>query len=129
MPARTRGSAGWRTVGDQRCYFRSKWEANYARYLEFLKGLGAIVSWAHEPITFWFDGIRRGCVSYLPDFLVVDGNGQAYHEVKGRMDAKSRTKLKRMAKYHPTVKMIVADGPVYRKLAATFKQVIPDWET
>lgn len=51
---------GWREVGGKRCYFRSKWEANYARYLQWMKDQGKIAEWEHEPETFWFEAIKRG---------------------------------------------------------------------
>lgn len=121
--------AGWRDIGGVNKYYRSKWEANYAFYLEWLKGIGEIKSWAHEPKTFWFDGVRRGCVSYLPDFLVVNKNGaEEYHEVKGWMDDRSKTKIKRMAKYHPDVKLIVIDSKAYGKLKSAMSKIVPGWE-
>ena len=52
--------AGWREIGGQRIYARSRWEANYARYLEWLRANGSIAKWEHEPETFWFEGIKRG---------------------------------------------------------------------
>ena len=121
--------AGWRTVGGQRCYFRSKWEANYARVLEWLKQRNQIEKWEHEPETFWFDGVKRGTVSYLPDFRVTNPGGSVeYHEVKGWMDARSKTKIKRMEKYHPTVKLMVIDAKSYRSIAKTFGKAVPNWE-
>jgi hypothetical protein len=111
------------------CYFRSRWEANYARYLELLRQHGKITSWDHEPETFWFNGVKRGCVSYLPDFKVTMPDGSIeYHEVKGWMDAKSKTKIKRMAKYHPSVKLIVIATKEYNALKKTAAAVIGDWE-
>lgn len=122
--------AGWRDIGGIRKYYRSKWEANYAYYLEWLKQGGHIKSWAHEPKTFWFDGVKRGCVSYLPDFHVVENNGsEAYHEVKGWMDARSATKIRRMAKYHPTVKLIVIDTKAYAELKKKVSAIVPGWES
>lgn len=121
--------ADWRTIGGQTKYFRSRWEANYARYLEWLKTIGNITSWEHEPETFWFDGIKRGCVSYLPDFRVTNPNGTIeYHEVKGWMDDRSKTKIKRMAKYYPAIKLIVIDAKGYRKLAKQIAAAIDGWE-
>lgn len=121
--------AAWREIGGQRNYFRSAWEANYARYLEWLKGRGLIVSWKHEPETFWFEAIKRGCRSYLPDFVVVERDGSfVYHEVKGWMDDRSKTKIKRMAKYHPAVKLIVIDSKNYKAIAKTVSRMIPGWE-
>ena len=121
--------AGWRTVGGQKVYFRSRWEANYARYLEWLKTIGNIKSWEHEPETFWFDKLKRGCVSYLPDFRVTNPNGSIeYHEVKGWMDARSKTKIKRMAKYFPEIKLIVIHDKAYKKLASQISASIVGWE-
>lgn len=98
----------WRTVGGQRCYFRSKREAAYAETLEMMRRTGSIVSWEHEPGWFYFDGIRAGVTRYLPDFRVTFANGRIeYHEVKGWLDPKSVTALRRMAKYHPTVKVVL----------------------
>ena len=61
-PERSRGTwkAGWREIAGRRIYFRSRWEANYARYLQWLKDRGEIVDWEYEPETFWFEKIKRG---------------------------------------------------------------------
>ncbi len=121
--------ASWREIGGIRKYYRSRWEANYARYLECLKEKGDIVKWEHEPETFWFEGIKRGCMSYLPDFKVQFNDGRIeYHEVKGWMDDRSITKIKRMAKYHPKVKLVVIDSKAYKKLEKEVKKTIADWE-
>lgn len=111
----TTWKAGWRHISGKDIYFRSRWEYNYAVYLQFLVEHGSIKSWDHEPKTFWFEGIKRGRVSYLPDFLIVNMDGsEEYHEVKGWMDPGSRTKLRRMKKYHPTVKLRVIDGKWFK---------------
>jgi uncharacterized protein DUF1064/NUMOD3 motif-containing protein len=124
----TSWKAGWVEIGGQRFYARSLWEANYARYLEWQKQRGEIKSWEHEPTTFWFKGVKRGCVSYLPDFKVATHDGtQEYHEVKGWMDAASKTKIRRMAKYFPTVKLIVIDSSRYKSLAKTCRNIVPGW--
>ena len=125
-----RGSwaAGWRTIGGVEKYFRSRWEANYARFLEFQKSQGLVLSWQHEPETFWFDKVKRGCVSYLPDFKVTLQSGAIeFHEVKGWMDDKSKTKIKRMAKYHPEIKLVIKDS-VWFKANSNLKGIIHDWE-
>lgn len=126
-----RGSwkAGWRDIGGKRNFYRSRWEANYARYLEWLKSVGEIADWKHEPETFWFDAIKRGVRSYKPDFRVWENNGSsALHEVKGWFDARSKTTLKRMAKYHPQEKIIVVDGHVYRAIRRKVMGMIEGWE-
>ena len=122
--------AGWRDIGGVRKYYRSKWEANYAHYLEWLKGLGEIQEWKHEPKTFWFEGIKRGANSYLPDFWVLENNGaESYHEVKGWMDERSKTKIRRMAKYHPGVKLIVIDTNAYAAFKKAVQTLVPGWES
>lgn len=121
--------AGWREIGGKRKYFRSRWEANYARYLEWLKCRGEIMEWQHEAKVFWFEGIKRGSVSYLPDFEVTENSMRVcYHEVKGWMDDRSKTKIRRMAKYHPDVTLIVIDSKQYKAIASKIKHIVPEWE-
>lgn len=110
-------------------YFRSSWEANWARYLNWLKAHGKIAGWEFEPKTFEFVKIKRGSKFYTPDFLVtaVDGS-QVWHEVKGYMDARSATKLKRMAKYFPQERVELIDKDRYRNIAQQVAQFIPTWE-
>jgi hypothetical protein len=126
---RIQAKQGWRTIGGKRCFFRSKQEANHARYLEFLKQRGIIKDWEHEPVTFWFDGIKRGINNYKPDFRVMLLNGEyEFHEVKGWMDSRSKTKIKRMKKYHPQVVLKVFGISWYRSVSAKLKKIINDWE-
>lgn len=111
-------------------FFRSAWEANYARYLDLLVRRRFITAWAYEPDTFWFERIRRGVRSYTPDFRVDRSDGSCYYvEVKGWMDAKSKTKLKRMAKYHPTVELRVVGAKEYREIERKLAGAIPNWES
>ena len=76
----------------------------YSLFLEKLRQERKIIDWKHEPKCFWFDGIKRGVRSYLPDFCITHLNGrEEWCEVKGYFDSKSQTKMKRMAKYYPEV--------------------------
>lgn len=98
-------------------YFRSKWEANYALYLDFMISRGTLKDWQYEAETFFFDGIKMGTNCYKPDFKVFLRNGSIeYHEVKGYMDSRSATKLKRMKKYHPKVKVVLIEKKEYTSL-------------
>lgn len=109
---------GWYDINGKRMHFRSKWEANYALYLDFLKTKGEIKDWEFESDVFIFEKIKFGTRSYRPDFKVFTSKGEIeYHEVKGYMDAKSSTKLKRMKKYYPNVKIILIDRDQYYALA------------
>jgi hypothetical protein len=126
----TTWKAGWREVGGKRIYFRSRWEANYGCYLEWLKSTGHIAAWEHEPDVFWFEKIKRGCRSYLPDFKVTENGGAvAYHEVKGWMDDRSKTKIKRMRIYHPKVLLIVIDSKQYEEIRRKVSSLVPGWES
>ena len=82
----------------------------YANYLTILLKLNIIQKWEYESETFWFEKIKRGVRSYTPDFKIFYSNGNIeYHEVKGWMDNKSKTKIKRMKLYYPEINMIVID--------------------
>lgn len=110
-------------------FVRSRWEANYARYLKWLQERGDIAAWEYEPTTFRFDGVSRGPYTYKPDFKVIEKDGVvAIHEVKGWMDSASRGKLKRFAKFYPTYKLVVIDQAAYRQIERAVSAVIPHWE-
>ena len=110
-------------------YFQSSWEANYARYLNFLVSTGEIEGWEYEPDLFVFGEIKRGARSYLPDFKVYHVDGRIeYYEVKGRMFPKSKLKFKYMAKYYPDVKEKLIDRDAYRAIKQRMSSVINTWE-
>ncbi len=110
-------------------FFRSKMEANYARYLNLIKSQGSIVNWEYEPRTFWFERIKRGVRSYTPDFLItLPDNSTYFVEVKGYMDAKSKTKLKRMGIYYPDIQIKVVGSNAYQEIKRTFSKMIATWE-
>lgn len=109
-------------------FFRSAWEANYARYLNWLIARGKLREWSFEPRTFVFHGVTRGVLTYTPDFLVVESDGSScWHEVKGWMDAKSKAKLKRFAKFYPDERLIVIGATEYKALSK-WSGLIPGWE-
>lgn len=110
--------------------FRSTWEANYARYLNWRVDQGEIRSWEYEVETFWFMKIMRGVRSYTPDFKIYPIDGEPYFiELKGYMDARSLTKLKRMRIYHPEVRVDLVAAKDYKVLTKVMKPIIPNWET
>jgi hypothetical protein len=114
----------WATIGGKKIYFRSSWEYYYCLFLEKLKQEKKIIDYEHEPDLFWFEGIKRGVTSYLPDFKVLHLNGTyEYVETKGYMDSKSQTKIKRMAKYHPQVKLRVVDKEWFKNNLQSIKSL------
>lgn len=116
-------------LGDGKIFFRSSWEANYARYLNLMVETKQILSWEFEKDTFIFPNQTKGPVSYLPDFKVIllDGSIE-YREIKGWMDAKSKSKLKKFKKYYPEVSLVLIDSTQYKKIERTYKLLIPLWE-
>ncbi len=66
--------------------------------------------------------------SYKPDFRVREKGKDYYIEVKGFMDAKSKTKLKRMKGHYPEVDLRLVDTRQYRSIAEKVGRMIPGWE-
>ncbi len=118
----------WHEVGGKRNFYRSRWEYRYAQFLQHQKEKGKIKEWYHEPDTFYFEGIKRGTNNYKPDFKVIFlDDHREYVEVKGYMDAKSVTKLKRMKKYHPKENVRVVDKAWFAERKEKLKQIVKDW--
>lgn len=127
---RTKRGLGGKRADLNGQFFRSSWEANYARYLNWLIQHNQIVAWEFEPDTYEFIRIKRGTRFYTPDFKITNLNGSIeYHEIKGYMDDRSRIKLDRMRRYFPDVKVILIDKDAYYALATTMRHIIPEWET
>lgn len=116
------------SIGNKSCHFKSAWEANIACYFEYLKLLGEIKDWEYEPITFWFEKIKRGVRSYKPDFKIIKLDDSFYYvEVKGWMDSKSKTKLNRMRIYYPNIEMVLIDSKKYAEISKNYRNIISDW--
>jgi len=116
---------GWYKIGAKKMFFRSKWEANYALYLNFLIKCKQIKKWEYEADVFVFEKIKFGSRSYRPDFKVTNNNDSIeYHEVKGWMTPQSKTKIKRMAKYYPKVELAIIDGKYYTNIKRKFGKML-----
>ena len=108
-------------------YVRSSWEANFARYLNWMKIHGDIKKWEYEADTFDFP-VKRGTRFYTPDFKVWEKDGKInYYEVKGWMTQKGQTALNRMAKYYPHIQIILIAKKEYNEIAK-WKTLFPNWE-
>ena len=79
---------------DLKQYFRSKMEANIARYYNYTG-----VKWIYEYKEFEFKNIKRGQRYYKPDFYLPVS--ETYIEVKGYFSPGDKTKLRRFKKYYP----------------------------
>jgi endogenous inhibitor of DNA gyrase (YacG/DUF329 family) len=94
-------------------FFRSSWEANIARFLNFLG-----IKWIYEPERFL---VENG--TYLPDFFLVDL--QCYFEVKGWSSKNWREKIDLFSHSHD---IVVIDKPLYLSIERCFSKFIPNWE-
>lgn len=84
---------------------RSAWEANFYRLLRYLQEQGNVKEFEYEPQEFEFP-VKRGERFYTPDFKITYDNGIVeWVEIKGYMDAKSKTKLNRMKKFYPQIEI------------------------
>lgn len=102
---------------------------NFARYLQWLKVNKSINKWEYESHTFWFEGLKRGTVSYKPDFFILENDGIAwYAEVKGYFDSKSLTKIKRFKRYYPNLNLRIIDKNWFTRNNKQMKGLIKEWE-
>lgn len=127
-PMKSQSNPYSRTKGGKRkdlnnTYFRSSWEANIARYYDYIG-----IEWQYEPKTFIFKDITRGSVSYTPDFYLPDED--KWIEIKGWMDGKSKTKLKRFAKHYPEEykKLQIIQKNEYDEIKRKVSPYIKNWE-
>lgn len=119
---------GWFEIDGKRMYLKSNWERKFCLYLDLMKRHNYIVDYVYEPETFWFEGIKRGAVSYKPDFKVEFPSGKIeYYEVKGYMSSRDATKMKRMKKYHPNVVMTIIGKEWFKANSPKLKAIIKDW--
>lgn len=110
---------GWGKCGirqDLKRYFRSKWEANFARLCNYLG-----IEWEYEPCRFIFDRC-----SYLPDFYLPVCD--LWVEVKGRLTDNARLRLAEMSKYYPNERVWLVDKYIYALLRKSYSSLIPNWE-
>ena len=60
--------------------------------------------------------------------MIENDGSEVYHEVKGWMDDRSRVKIKRMARYHPDVSLVVIDSKAYREIRRKVSGIVPGWQ-
>lgn len=96
-------------------YFRSRWEANFARVLTHQDK-----EWGYEPVTFQL----TPTVSYTPDFVC---EGTCY-ELKGRWYKGQAEKIAMFREQHPELPFVLIEEAEYRELSRRWKMSIPGWE-
>lgn len=130
-------------------FFRSGWEANCYRLFRTMDEIKKI-EYEPQDFTFWQFGIKKGTVTYTPDFRLTYKSGEVvWVEVKGGfMKPTDKTKIRRFKKYYPQdFDLLVAVTPgltsktaaffeeqgvpirwVYPELNKLYKNTIPGWE-
>lgn len=101
---------------DLGCFFRSTWEANYARYLNHLG-----IKWKYEAITYQLGDNK----TYTPDFLLDDGS---LVEIKGWLTKKGAEKINLFKLIYPHVILNIVDRTPYNAIKAQYQYIIPNWE-
>ncbi len=115
-PKASRGKAGIRKDISETIYFHSRWEANYARVLNYLN-----VRWEYEPKTFDLE-----TQNYTPDFYLPDSN--EYVEVKNFLWKYSKVRDEKFRKLYPKIKLQLLLKEDYLKLQNKYAKFIVNWE-
>ena len=116
---------GWFSINGKKMFFRSKWEANYALYLNFLIKQKQIEKWKYEEDVFIFEKIKFGTRSYRPDFKIYNLYKTIhYEEVKGYFTKKSKTQLNRMRIYYPKIEVKIIDSKLYKEIKRKLGKVL-----
>jgi hypothetical protein len=122
--------SGFRT--DLGMYFRSTWEANYARYL---KHYGLPIEYETHRFPVFKDGKIE--FVYISDFAI----GKDFIEIKGHADSENdwscnckrcirdKHKMNRLAEFYPNVNIKLMGKKEYYELATKYNKTIPFWET
>ncbi len=115
-PKASRGKAGIRKDISNRIYFHSRWEANYARVLNYLG-----VKWEYESRTF-----DLATQNYTPDFYLPATD--EYIEVKNFMWKYSKIRDEKFRKLYPDIKLKLLMKEDYLKLQTKYAKLIENWE-
>lgn len=99
--------------------FRSTWEANFARILNYLN-----INWKYE--SEWFD-LKSDYFtgSYCPDFILDDN---VIIEVKGFWDSYSRKKVKCFKANFKQYRLLTLDSDIMNSLCKLYSDKIENWE-
>ena len=118
----SRGKSGFRQ--DLNHFFRSRWEANVARILNFLS-----IEWIYEPRYFCLRDDRSEKVrsAYVPDFYLPKTN--EYVEVKGYSSPEFLRKFGLFKEQYPNARIVLIDHDRYIELESRYKQSLVEWES
>lgn len=108
--------------------FRSVWEANIARLLNYKN-----TKWGYETLIFQLKKPERmqlskennDVFSYIPDFQLED---KTIIEIKGFWDDRSKLNVSQFMQQYPNEKYLVIDSDLYRCINKKYSSIIPNWE-
>lgn len=95
--------------------FRSSWEANFARFLNYVG-----IKWRFEPFRF---KLSTG-ESYCPDFLL---ENETYIEIKGYWSERAKRIVALFRNEYPNIKLCVLDESKYKKFKTKWSG-LENWE-
>jgi len=115
-PRAARGKAGIRKDISKIIYFYSRWEANFARLLNYLD-----IKWRYQPKT--FDLITQ---NYTPDFYLPKYN--TYVEIKNFLWKYSKIRDEKFRELYPKINLVLLLSEDYLKLQGEYSSLIKNWE-
>ena len=115
-PRAARGKAGTRQDIDSHTYFYSRWEANFARVMNFLN-----IAWIHQPKSFQLRSQK-----YTPDFYLPATD--TYIEIKNFLSDYARNRDMQFRLLYPHVTLILILKEDYLALQKKYASNILGWE-
>jgi len=105
------------TRKDLGCFFRSKWEANIARILNYISK-----DWQYEKKVFYIRSLNK---NYIPDFFV---SNRYFIEVKGYMRDEDSELIDAFKREYSDKILKIIDWKFYKRLTTRYKSKISNWE-
>lgn len=97
-------------------FFRSRWEANFARILRYMR-----LDYDYEANRFdLIDSV------FIPDFYLSKQN--LFVEIQGFLRKTKQDKLKKFSELYPNIKLFILDAQGYGKLENVYSPLIHSWE-
>lgn len=115
-PKASKGKGGVRSDIDNNIYFYSRWEANFARLLNYSN-----IKWEYQPRT--FDLVTQ---KYTPDFYLPDC--KTYIEIKNFLWKYSETRDRKFRELYPKIRLILFLKDNYLILEKQYGKTISNWE-
>lgn len=115
-PRAARGKAGIRKDISKKTYFYSRWEANFARLLNY-----SGIKWIYAPKAF-----DLGSQNYTPDFYLPEYD--TYIEVKNFLWKYSKIRDRKFRELYPNINLILLLKKDYLELEKNYSHLIKRWE-